>query len=154
MYCIVNVARRPADPVKSCPCFILRRLLPRASYLDISFCAPIGALRSSARLIGGGWLYSESMILSRIDILLPHYFRLAGATMGGRLVGGHPDTRGELTIWTSFDPISAAERTGCLPWVSLEVRGWLAERQQSIWDTRMRQKRVPLARKCVKNANP
>ena len=74
--------------------------------------------------------------------------------MGGRLVGGHPDTRAESTIWTSFEPISAAERTGGLPWVSLEVRGWLAERQQSIWDTRMRQKRVPLARKCVKNIDP
>ena len=52
------------------------------------------------------------MILSRIDILIPHYFRLAGATMGGRLVGGHPDTRAESTIWTSFKAISAAERTG------------------------------------------
>ena len=67
---------------------------------------------------------------------------------------GHPDTRAELTIWTSFEPISAAERTGGLPWVSLEVRGWLAERQQSIWDTRVRQKRVPLARKCAKNVDP
>ena len=126
----------------------------RALSLEICLCAPFGALRLSARLIGGGWFYSESMILSRIDILIPHYFRLAGATMGGRLVGGHPDTRAESTMWTSFEPISAAERTGGLPWVSLEVRGWLAERQQSIWDTRMRQKRVPLARKCVKNANP
>ena len=118
------------------------------------FARPKGALRLSARLIGGGSSYSESMILSRIDFLIPHYFRLAGATMGGRLVGGHPDTRAESTIWTSFEPISAAERTGGLPWVSLEVRGWLAERQQSIWDTRMRQKRVPLARNCVKNADP
>ena len=52
------------------------------------------------------------MILSRIGVLIPHYFRLAGATMGGRLVGGHPDTRAESTIWTSFKAISAAERTG------------------------------------------
>ena len=51
---ILYAARRPADPVKSCPCFILRRFLPRASYFDISFCAPFGSLRLSARLIGGG----------------------------------------------------------------------------------------------------
>ena len=54
MCSIVNAARRPADPVKFCPRVILRRFLPRASYLEISFCAPFGALRLSARLIGGG----------------------------------------------------------------------------------------------------
>ena len=54
------------------------------------------------------------MILSRIDILIPQYFRLVGATMGGRLVRGHPDTRAESTISTGFEPISAAERTGGL----------------------------------------
>ena len=32
--------------------------------------------------------------------------------------------------------------------------GWLAGCQQCIWDTQMRQKRVHLARKCVKNAYP
>ena len=51
---ILYAARRPADPVNPCPCFILRRILPRASYLEISFRAPFGALRLSARLIGGG----------------------------------------------------------------------------------------------------
>ena len=44
IYCILYAARRPADPVKSCPCFILRRFLPRASYLDICFCAPKGRI--------------------------------------------------------------------------------------------------------------
>ena len=29
--CIVYAARRPADPVKFFPCFILREFLPRAS---------------------------------------------------------------------------------------------------------------------------
>ena len=70
---ILYAARRPADPVKSCPCFILRRFLPCASYLEISFCTHFGALRLSARLIGGGWFYSESMILSRLDYFIPHY---------------------------------------------------------------------------------
>ena len=41
---ILYAARRPADPVKSCPCFILRRFLPRASYFDICFCAPKGRI--------------------------------------------------------------------------------------------------------------
>ena len=44
IYRILYAARRPADPVKSCPCFILRRFLPRASYLDICFCAPEGRI--------------------------------------------------------------------------------------------------------------
>ena len=109
----------------------------RALSLEICLCAPFGALRLPARLIGGGWSHFESMILSRIDILIPHYFRLAGATMGGRLVGGHPDTRAESTIWISFEAISATEQTSGLPWVNLGVRGWLAERQQSICDTNM-----------------
>ena len=47
--CIAHAARRPADPINSCPCFTLRRFLPRASYLEIRFCAPFGALRLSAR---------------------------------------------------------------------------------------------------------
>ena len=76
--CIVYAARRPADPVNPCPCFILRRFLPCASYLEIRFCAPFGALRLSARLIGGGWSYSESMILSRIVYLILHYIRGPG----------------------------------------------------------------------------
>ena len=67
---------------------------------------------------------------------------------------GHPDTHAESTIATSLEAISAAERTGGLPWENLGVRGWLAERQQSIWDTKMLQKRVPLARKSVKHAHP
>ena len=50
---ILYVARRPADPVKFFQCFIVRRFSPRASYFDICFCAPFGALRLSARLIGG-----------------------------------------------------------------------------------------------------
>ena len=75
LICILYAARRPADPVKFCPCFILRRFLLRASYLEIRFCAPFGALRLSARLIGGGGFYSESMILSRIDYLIPHNIR-------------------------------------------------------------------------------
>ena len=41
----------------------------RAFYHEYCFCAPFGALRLSARLIGGGWSYSESVILSRIDVL-------------------------------------------------------------------------------------
>ena len=92
---IVYAARRPADPVKFCPFFILRRFLPRTSYFEIRFCGPFGALRLSARLIGGGWFYSESMILSRIDYLIPHNIRElrgegikrkgeGGGGMGGR----------------------------------------------------------------------
>ena len=46
---IAPAARRPADPVKSCPCLILRGF-----YLEIGFCAPFGASRLSARLFGGG----------------------------------------------------------------------------------------------------
>ena len=68
--------------------------------------------------------------------------------------GGHPDTRAGSMISTIWEPISAAGRTGGLPWVDLGVGGWPAERQQCVWDTKMRQKRVPLARKCDKNAYP
>ena len=99
MCSIVNAARRPADPVKSCPCFILRRFLPRTSYPEISFCAPFGALRLSARLIGGGWFYSESMILPRIDYLIPHNIReLRGEGImrkgeGGGGMGGKETTK-------------------------------------------------------------
>ena len=64
IYRILYAARRPADPVKSCPCFILRRFLPRASYLEISFCAPFGALRLSARLIPNRISHPESKGLS------------------------------------------------------------------------------------------
>ena len=48
----------------------------------------------------------------------------------------------------------AAERSDGLPWVDFGVGAWPAERQHSMWDTKMRQKRVPLARKCVKNVYP
>ena len=48
----------------------------------------------------------------------------------------------------------AAERSDGLPWVDFGVGAWPAERQHSMWDTKMRQKRAPLARKCVKNAHP
>ena len=89
---ILHAARRPADPVKSCPCFILRRLLPRASDFEISFCAPFGALRLAARLIGGGWFYSESMILSRIDYLIPHY--ISEPRGEGRKTGSDTPTEG------------------------------------------------------------
>ena len=64
---------------------------------------------------------------------------------------GHPDTHAESTISTSLEPISAAERTCAPPWMDLGVRGWLAERQQSIWDTTMHQKRAPLSRKSTSN---
>ena len=50
--------------------------------------------------------------------------------------------------------ISAAERTGGLPWVDLSVGGWPAQRQQCVGDTKMHKKRVPLNRKCVRNAHP
>ena len=39
-------------------------------------------------------------------------------------------------------------------WLANWLAGWLAGCQQCIWDTQMRQKRVPLARKCVENAYP
>ena len=65
---------------------------------------------------------------------------------------GHPDTRAESMLSTNLEQISAAERTDGLPWADLGVGGWPAERQQSVWETNMCQKRVPLARKCVKNA--
>ena len=39
-------------------------------------------------------------------------------------------------------------------WLANWLAGWLAGCQQCIWDTKMRQKRVPLARKCVENAYP
>ena len=34
------------------------------------------------------------------------------------------------------------------------VGEWPAERQRSIWDTKMRKKHVPSTQKCVKNAYP
>ena len=48
---------------------------------------------------------------------------------------------------------------GCLVgwlggWLASWLAGWLAGCQQCIWDTKMRQKRAPLARKCVENAHP
>ena len=39
-------------------------------------------------------------------------------------------------------------------WLASWLAGWLAGCQRCIWDTKMRQKRVPLARKCVKHAYP
>ena len=48
----------------------------------------------------------------------------------------------------------AAERSDGRPWVDFGVGAWPAERQHSMWDAKMRQKRAPLARKCVKNAHP
>ena len=69
---IEYAARRPADPVNPCPCFILRRFLPRAFYQEICFFArPKGALRLSARLIPNGLSYPESVTLSRNDDLIP-----------------------------------------------------------------------------------
>ena len=49
-----------------------------------------------------------------------------------------------------FDDIPA-HPTG---WLANWLAGWLAGCQQCIWDTQMRQKRVPLARKRVENAYP
>ena len=50
---------------------------------------PFGALRLSARLIGGGWFYSESMILSRIEYLIPHNIReLRGEAIKRKGEGG------------------------------------------------------------------
>ena len=37
----------------------------------------------------------------------------------------------------------AAERSDGLPWVDFGVGAWPAERQHSMWDTKMRQKRAP-----------
>ena len=65
--CILYAARRPADPVKSCPCFILRRFLPRAYYLDICFfCAPEG------RIAPIGASNRRRVVLFRIDDLIPN----------------------------------------------------------------------------------
>ena len=70
---ILYAARRPADPINSCPCFTLRRFLPRASYLKISFCAPFGALRLSARLIPNRKRRAlGAIVLSRISYLIPN----------------------------------------------------------------------------------
>ena len=66
--CILYAARRPADPVKSCPCFILRRFLPRASYFDIcSFCAPEGRIAP----IGASRLRRSLTARLRRDGLIP-----------------------------------------------------------------------------------
>ena len=65
--CILYAARRPADPVKSCPCFILRRFLPRASYLDICFCAPKGLIAP----IGASRLRRSLTARLRRDGLIP-----------------------------------------------------------------------------------
>ena len=66
--CILYAARRPADPVKSCPCFILRRFLPRASYLDICFfCAPEGRIAP----IGASRLRRSLTARLRRDGLIP-----------------------------------------------------------------------------------
>ena len=43
--------------------------------------------------------------------------------------GGHADTREGLTISTSLEMISVAERADGLPWVDLGVGRWPAERQ-------------------------
>ena len=61
-------ARRPADPVKSCPCFILRRFLPRASYFDICcLCAPEGRIAP----IGASRLRRSLTARLRRDGLIP-----------------------------------------------------------------------------------
>ena len=61
-------ARRPADPVKSCPCFILRTFLPRASYLDICFlCAPEGRIAP----IGASRLRRSLTARLRRDRMIP-----------------------------------------------------------------------------------
>ena len=53
-------------------------------------------------------------------------------------------------ISTNLEQISAAERTDGLPWVDLGVGGWPAERQQSVWETNMRQKCAPLHERASK----
>ena len=37
------------------------------------------------------------------------------------VLGRHPETRAEFTISTSLEPISVADRTGCLQWVDIGV---------------------------------
>ena len=80
--------------------------------------------------------------------------RREGVRTNNSVLGGHPDTRAESMISTSLEQISAAQRIDGLPWVDLGVGGWPAERQQRVWETNMRQTCAPLARKCVKSADP
>ena len=80
--------------------------------------------------------------------------RREGVRTNNSVLGRHPDTRAESMISTNLEQISAAQRIDGLPWVDLGVGGWPAERQQSVWETNMRQKCAPLARKCVKHAYP
>ena len=67
MCCILYAARRPADPVKSWPCFIPRRFLPRASLTSAH--SRLSALVASS--------YPESIISSRIGDLIPKRFHPA-----------------------------------------------------------------------------
>ena len=73
------------------------------------------------------------------------------------VLGRHPDTRAESTISISLKAISAVERTDSLPWVDLgvgeDVAGTGIEEERRKF-TKMRQKRVPSARKCVENVYP
>ena len=131
---------------------------------DLLFARPKGALRLSARLIPNRKRRAfGAIVLSRINgpehssyplppprpppPSPPILFLLQFSSSSISLIP-------PVLLLLFQEPISAAERKDGLPWVELGVGGWLAEGQQGIWDSNMRQKRAPLPRKCIKHASP
>ena len=74
---ILYAARRPADPVKSLPCFILRGFLPRASLTSAH--SRLSALVASS--------YPESIISSRINYFIPNRLSYPACGVGEEGIG-------------------------------------------------------------------
>ena len=74
---IVYAARRPADPVKSFPCFILSGFLPRASLTSAH--SRLSALVASS--------YPESSISSRINYFIPNRLSYPACGVGEEGIG-------------------------------------------------------------------
>ena len=161
IYSILYAARRPADPVKSCLCFLLRRFLPRASYVDISFCAPKGRIA----VIGASRFRRSLTARLRRDVLkiLVGSGEFWKSSEKGRKGGRR---RGD-SISGPLDVCGLGPRVGGLKRPHSEVRGQNASKtrtpKQQVRQKHVplgrkscskRQKRVPLGKKCVKNAYP
>ena len=150
MLCILYAARRPADPVRSWPCFILRRFLPRASLTSAH--SRLSALVASS--------YPESIISSRINYFIRNRLSYPACGQEARGPGGKrargprrqsarkPGSQGARRPGGRGPGVKAPGRQGARRPVCQGARG------PACWDTKMRQKRVPLARKCVENAYP
>ena len=74
---ILYAARRPADPTKSYPCFILRRFLPRASLTSAH--SRLSALVASS--------YPESIISSRINYFILNRLSFPACGVGEEGIG-------------------------------------------------------------------